>query len=155
MILVEEKQRETLGIHRSLASLLHMQQRNHVMSAFRTNNCHATKTRISREKGGEWKSLVLYMKVVTSHRTSKQECEKTLRIYHGVLTTTHEYNNKMQDEEQLCNIHNKTGKLMQQLPNQAPPEVVMKGPTNLSIITSFAMATMILAMQSLLAPQSA
>ena len=71
-----------------------------------------------------------------------------------MLTTTHEYNNKMQDGEQLCNSHDKTGRLMQQPPNQAPTEVVMKGPTNLPIITSFAMATMILAMQSLLAPQS-
>ena len=40
-------------------------------------------------------------------KTRMQEDVKKLC---SVLTTTHEYNNKMQDGEQLCNIHDKTGK---------------------------------------------
>ena len=65
-----------------------------------------------------------------------------------MLTTTHEYNNKMQDGEQLCNSHDKTGRLMQQPRNQAPTEVVMKGPTNLPIITSFASTTFVIVSSS-------
>ena len=72
----------------------------------------------------------------------KARMQQDIKELHGVLTTAHGYNNKMQDGEQLFHIHDKTGRLMQQLPNQATPEVVMKGPTNLPVITSFAMGTM-------------